>query len=324
MYSANGNGSGKIEKENGRFLYNLKSNIPLFIMLLPGTIVLLINNYLPMFGVILAFKRYRLNGSYMTSLLTSEWIGFKNFEFFFKTPYAYTITRNTLLYNLAFIILDLIIPVAMAVALNELINKRIAKLYQNIMFLPYFLSWIIVSYLAYSFLSIEHGFINKGILESLGLEGVKWYFEPAYWPFILTFFHMWKYIGYNIVVYVAAITGINSEYYEAAAIDGATRLQQIRSITIPMLQPMMIILTLFAVGRIFNADFGLFYNVTKNSGSLYSTTNVIDTYVYNALRNSSNIGMTAAAGLYQAIIGCATVTACNFIVRRIDREKALF
>jgi putative aldouronate transport system permease protein len=309
---------------SGRFLKEIKTNWPLFMMLSPGLIVLLINNYLPMLGVVLAFKRYRFQDNYIISLIKSEWIWFRNFDFFFKTPYAYTITRNTILYNLVFIILGLVVPVAMAIGLNELLNKRLSKLYQSVMFLPYFLSWIIVSYLAYSLLSIEHGFINRSILQPLGMEDVKWYSEPVYWPFILTFFQMWKYTGYNMVVYLAAISGIDSEYYEAASIDGATRWQQIRKITLPMLQPMMIILTLFAVGRIFNADFGLFFNVTRNSGALYSTTSVIDTYVYNALRNSTNIGMTAAAGLYQAVVGCVTVTIANFIVRRIDREKALF
>ncbi len=181
-----------------------------------------------------------------------------------------------------------------------------------------------MGYLAYSFFSIDFGFINRGVLDALGLERVQWYFEPKYWPFIITFFQMWKYTGYNIVVYIAAISGINNEYYEAAAIDGAKKLQQIRYITLPMLQPMMIILTLFAVGRIFNADFGLFFNVTRNSGALYQTTNVIDTYVYNALRNSSDIGMTAAAGLYQAVVGCITVSIANLVVRKIDSEKALF
>lgn len=321
---ANEAGTAEVKRKKSVFYREMEKNWPLFLMLLPGIIVLFINNYLPMLGVVLAFKRYRLHGNYIASLFKSEWIGFDNFDFFFNTPYAFIITRNTILYNVAFIVLGLVVPVAMAVALNEILNRRLAKLYQSIMFLPYFLSWIIVSYLAYSLLSIEYGFINKSVLEPLGIEGVKWYFEPVYWPFILTFFQMWKYTGYNIVVYLAAITGIDSEYYEAAAIDGATRLQQIRHITVPMLQPMMIIMTLFAVGRIFNADFGLFFNVTRNSGALYSVTNVIDTYVYNALRNSSNIGMTAAAGLYQAVVGCITVTIANFVVRKIDRDKALF
>ena len=192
------------------------------------------------------------------------------------------------------------------------------------MFLPYFLSWIIVSYLAYSFLSIESGFVNKTLLAGLGIDPVKWYFEPKFWPFILTFFQLWKYNGYNVVVYLAAISGIDGEYYEAAEIDGATKLQQIINITIPLLRPLMIIMTLLAVGRIFNADFGLFYNVTRNSGQLYPTTDVIDTYVYRALRNTNNISMAAAAGTYQAIVAAITVFTANYIVRRYDSDKALF
>ena len=181
-----------------------------------------------------------------------------------------------------------------------------------------------VSYLAYSFFSIESGFINKVVITSLGLDPIKWYFEPKYWPFILTFFQLWKYTGYNIVVYLAAISGIDSEYYEAAEIDGATKWNQIWSITVPLLKPLMIIMTLLAVGRIFNADFGLFYNVPRNSGQLYSVTDVIDTYVYRALRNTNNISMAAAAGTYQAIVGCVTVFTANYVVRKIDSDKALF
>jgi len=306
------------------FLYELKNNWQLFLMLLPGVIILIINNYIPMFGIVIAFKRYRFHGNFINSIIQSDWAGFDNFEFFFKTPYAYQITRNTILYNLAFIILGLVIPVAFAIMLNEIINKRASKIYQSIMFLPYFLSWIIVSYLAYSFFSIENGFLNRTVLDALGISPVKWYFEPKYWPFIIIFFQLWKYTGYNTVVYLAAISGIDHEYYEAAEIDGATKLQQIRYITIPFLRSLMIILTLLAVGRIFNADFGLFYHVPRNSGQLYSVTDVIDTYVYRALRNTNNISMAAAAGTYQAVVGCITVFTANFIVRKIDRDKALF
>jgi len=313
----------KKKKKKG-LLHELRIHWPLFVMLAPGTIILIINNYIPMFGVIIAFKRYRFHGNFFRSLILSDWVGFKNFEFFMKTPYAWRITRNTLLYNFAFIILGLIIPVFCAIALTELRNKRISKIYQSVVFLPYFLSWIVVSYLAYSFLSIENGFFNKSILAPLGLAPVEWYSEPKYWPFILVFFQLWKYTGYNIVVYLAAITGIDPEYYEAAQIDGATKWQQIRHITIPMLQTLMIILTLLAVGRIFNADFGLFYNVPRNSGSLTPATQVIDTYVYAALRNTNDIGMASAAGTYQAIVGCITVFTANLIVRKINKDSALF
>ena len=302
----------------------IKQQWPLFVMLAPGLIVLLINNYMPMFGIVMAFKDYRYYGNYIMNIIKSQWVGFSNFEFFFATPYALSITFNTIAYNLVFIILGLVIPVTFALALNELTNKKLAKVYQSFMFLPYFLSWIIVSYLAYSLFSIEYGFINTSILAPLGIEPVRWYFEPVYWPFILTFFQVWKYTGYNTVVYLAAISGIDSEYYEAASIDGATKIQQIRHITIPMLQPIMIIMVLFAVGRIFNADFGLFYNVPRNSGALNTVTNVIDTYVYKTLRDTNNLGMASAAGVYQAVVGCITVFTANFIVRKIDSEKALF
>lgn len=306
------------------FLYQLKNNWPLFAMLTPGVVILIINNYIPMLGVVIAFKRYRFFGNFFASVIKSDWVGLKNFEFFIKTPYAFEFTRNTLLYNAVFIILGLIIPVFLAIALSELRNKSFSKLYQSFIFLPYFLSWIVVSYLAYTMLSIESGFINKNILGPMGIAPVEWYNEPKYWPFILVFFQLWKYTGYNIVVYLAAITGIDTEYYEAAAIDGATKWQQIRHITIPLLQTLMIILTLLAVGRIFNADFGLFYNVPRNSGSLHSVTQVIDTYVYSALRNTNNIGMASAAGTYQAIVGCITVFTANLIVRKIDKDSALF
>lgn len=309
---------------NKGIFHELKNNWPLFVMLVPGVIMLLINNYIPMIGVVIAFKRYRFHGSFLSSIFKSEWVGFGNFDFFFKTPYAFQITRNTILYNLVFIILGLVVPVAFAILLNEITNKWMTKIYQSVMFLPYFLSWIIVSYLAYSFFSIESGFINKVVITSLGLDPIKWYFEPKYWPFILTFFQLWKYTGYNIVVYLAAISGIDSEYYEAAEIDGATKWNQIWSITVPLLKPLMIIMTLLAVGRIFNADFGLFYNVPRNSGQLYSVTDVIDTYVYRALRNTNNISMAAAAGTYQAIVGCVTVFTANYVVRKIDSDKALF
>jgi putative aldouronate transport system permease protein len=312
-----------INKKSG-FARELRTNLPLFIMLIPGALILLVNNYIPMFGIVIAFKRYQFFGDFFTSLFKSEWVGFKNFDFFFKSPDAWNVTRNTVLYNVAFIILGLVIPVFLAISLNELKNKHLSKTYQSIMFLPYFLSWIIISYLVYSFFSQENGFVNRNILSLFGIEPVAWYSETKFWPFILTFFQLWKYTGYNVVVYLAAISGIDAEFYEAAAIDGATKFQQVKSITLPLLQPLMIIMTLVAVGRIFNADFGLFYNVPKDSGSLYDVTNVIDTYVFRAMRNSNNIGMSAAAGAYQAILGCITVITANFIVKKIDSEKGLF
>ena len=308
-------------KRKKDFFREFRFNLPLFAMLTPGLLVLLVNNYLPMLGIVIAFKDYRYYGNYIMNLVKSEWVGFKNFEFFFTTPYAFSITFNTIVYNLVFIILALI-PFFRSIV-NELLIKSWPSFTRASCF-SLLLSWIIVSYLAYALFSIEHGFVNTGILAPLGIEPVRWYFEPVYWPFILTFFQVWKYTGYNAVVYLAAISGIDSEYYEAAAIDGAKKWQQIRHITLPMLQPIMIIMVLFAVGRIFNADFGLFYNVPRNSGALHTVTDVIDTYVYKTLRDSNNLGMAAAAGAYQSIVGCITVFTANFIVRKIDSDKALF
>jgi putative aldouronate transport system permease protein len=317
-------GTEHIGKRRNSFLKEFKRNCPLFVMLLPGLVILIVNNYIPMFGIVITFQKYRFHGNFINSILKSEWVGFKNFDFFFATPYAYQITRNTILYNLVFIITGLVVPVTFAIMLNELRSRQLSKIFQSVFFLPYFLSWIIVSYLAYSIFSAENGFINRGILEQLGIPHVSWYSETIYWPFIIVFFQLWKYTGYDTVVYHSSISGIESEYYEAAAIDGASKIQQIIHITLPLLQPIMIIMSLLAVGRIFNADFGLFYNVPRNSGALYSVTDVIDTYVYRTLKDTNNLGMASAAGTYQAVVGCITVFAANYAVRKIDREKALF
>ncbi len=321
-------------------------------MILPGLFVLLINNYIPMLGVVLAFQKYT-NVRKPASL---DWVPqlfyniienfkqgnlplvsyfdangqiaqrkdvFGNFAFLFNSPDSWIITRNTVLYNIAFIILGLIVSVAFAIILSELRNKRTAKVYQSLMFLPYFLSWVIVGYLAYGFFGNEYGYVNKSILEPLGIPQ-QFYANPVYWPFILIFFNLWKYTGYNCVVYLAAITGIDTELYEAATIDGANRWQRIWNITIPMLKPLMIILTVLAIGRIFNSDFGLFYQVPRQQGALFATTQVIDTYVYNALVRLSNIGMASAAGLYQSVVGFVCIFLANWVVRKIDSEKAVF
>ena len=311
-------------KTNAGHLKRLRSNAPFFFMLLPGVFVLLINNYLPMIGVVMPFIQYRFNDNFLKSLFTSEFVGFDNFKFLFASPNIIDATRNTILYNVVFILLDILIPVAMAIGLTELWNKKLSKVFQSVIFLPYFLSWIIVSYLAFSMFSFENGFFNRNILEAFGLDSVNWYYELKAWPVILVVFHLWKYTGYNIVIYMASISGISTEYYEAAALDGATKVQQVRYITLPMLKTIIVITSLLAVGRIFNSDFGLFYNVPRNTGALYPVTNVLDTLVYLMLKNSANVSMTAAAGLYQAVIGCITVFTANFIVRKIDRDSSLF
>jgi putative aldouronate transport system permease protein len=311
-------------KAQSKFMRGFKTNFPFFVMMLPGLFVLLINNYLPMVGVVMSFQQYRFRDNFINSLVTSKFIGFDNFKFLFASPSIVEATRNTILYNFVFIILDIIIPVAMAIGLTELWRAKLSKFFQSTIFLPYFLSWIVVSYLAYSLFSFDNGFFNRFILAPLGMQPLNWYNELFPWPFIILFFHLWKYTGYNLVVYMASISGISDEYYEAATLDGATKWQQIKYITLPMLKTIMIITSLLAVGRIFNSDFGLFFNVPRNAGALYKVTNVIDTLVYMMMKNSANMSMTAAAGLYQAVVGCITVFTANFIVRKVDSDSALF
>lgn len=301
-------------KKKSRWFY-FKKNLPLTIMALPALILMLLFKYLPLSGIILAFKQYNIRDG----IFGSAWNGFKNFEYLFRTKDAWIITRNTILYNLTFIILDLIFAVTLAIILSELRQKRVAKVFQTIFMGPYFMSWVVVSFIAYSFLSVDNGFINR----TFGSE-FMWYSERAAWPFILIIFQIWKMIGYSTVMYLGAIVGISDDYYEAALMDGATKWQQIKYITLPSLKGMMIILSILAIGRIFYADFGLFYQLPRNSGPLFPVTNVIDTYVYRALRENGNIGMAAAANLYQSLVGFVLVVGSNFIVRKIDKDSALF
>ena len=255
-----------------------RRSIPIYIMALPGLLYLFINNYMPMPGIILAFKNYKAK----KGIYGSDWAGFKNFRYLFSTQDAFVITRNTICYNLAFIVINLVFAIMVAIILSEL-TSRFKKLYQSVILLPYLLSAVIISYLVYAFLSVENGFINNSILKPLGMEAISWYQEKKYWPFILVFVNLWKGIGYNCIIYLSTILGFDRSYYEAAAIDGATKWQQITKITLPLLRPTVIMLTLMAVGRIFYSDFGLFYQVPQNSGALFSVTNTIDTYVYRGL-----------------------------------------
>ena len=302
---------------------NFKKNKELLFMVLPVTVWLILVSYLPMFGIVIAFKDYKIHkNGFLYSLIYSKWVGLKNFEYLFKTD-AWLITRNTILYNIVFIVTGLIFSVTFAILLCEVANRRLAKFYQTTMFLPHFLSWVVVGYFFYGFLSIDKGFFNQ-ILKIMGKEPVLWYSDPSPWPFILIFMNLWKGTGYGSVVYMAAIMGIDKTYYEAAMLDGASKWQQIKHITLPMLKPVMIILTVLALGRIFNSDFGLFYQVPRDSGALYDVTNVIDTFVFRGLRTFSNIGMTAAAGFYQSIMGFLLVLISNYIINKIDSENALF
>lgn len=296
-----------------------KKSLPLTLMALPAVIIMILFKYLPLSGIVLAFKNFNVR----KGIWGSQWVGLANFEFLFKSSDAFIITRNTILYNVVFIILDLVIAVSIAIALNELLNKRKSKVYQTIFMAPYFLSWVVVSFIVFALLSVDNGLFNK-IITMFGGDPISWYSERQYWPYLIVFFQLWKTVGYSTVMYLGSLTGIPNDYYEAAVIDGATKWQQIKYITIPCLKPMMIILTILAVGKIFFSDFGLFYQLPRNNGPLFPVTNVIDTYVYRALKETGNIGMAAAANLYQSVVGFILVVVSNLIVRKNNKESALF
>lgn len=288
--------------------------------LLPGAIYLIINNYIPIFGMFIAFK----NIDYSKGIFKSDWVGFKNFEFLFRTKDAFIITRNTLLYNLAFIVFGTIAAVLVAILLCELGKNFLARVFQSSLILPNLLSWVIVAYIVYAFLNTDVGFLNKSVLSILGIQSINWYSEPEYWPFIIILVNLWKNVGYQSIVYMASISGIDQSIYEAAKLDGVTKWQEIRYITLPMIKPTIIIMTLMSIGRIFYSDFGLFYQVPMHSGALFPVTQTIDTYVYNGLMELNDISMASAAGCYQSVVGFVLVVLANLLVRKIDPDNALF
>jgi putative aldouronate transport system permease protein len=292
----------------------------LYLMALPGLAYLLVNNYMPMFGLIIAFK----NLNFRLGILKSPWAGLSNFAYLFRSRDAWIITRNTVLYNLAFIVVGTILAIFVAILLSELRAKLLARLYQSIILVPQLMSWVVVGYLVYAMLSSDVGMINKSIIEPLGRETVSWYTTPKYWPAILLVVNQWKSIGFSAVIYLSGIVGISQDYYEAARIDGAGKIAQIRHITLPLLKPTVITLTILNLGRMFYSDFGLFYQVPRNAGSLYAATRTIDVYVYNALMNNSNFSMSSAASFYQSIVGFILIVSANGIIRKISRENAIF
>ena len=288
-------------------------------MALPGLLYLFINNYMPLPGLVLAFKKYNAK----KGIFGSANVGFKNFKYLFATKDAFVITRNTILYNVVFIIVNTVLAVFVAILLAEMTSK-LKKTYQIIILLPFMISMVIVSYLVFGFLSNDNGFLNNTILKALGKEPVQWYMQKQYWPFILVFVNAWKVIGYNCIIYLSTILGIDRSIYESASIDGAGKWTQIAKITIPLLKPTIIMMTLLAVGRIFYSDFGLFYQVPQNQGALFSVTNTIDTYVYRGLLELGDMSMASAAGLYQSVVGFICILTANLIVRKLDPESALF
>jgi ABC-type polysaccharide transport system, permease component len=292
----------------------------LYLLAVPGFIYLIINNYMPMVGLMLAFKNY----SFAKGIFASPWCGLSNFSYLFSSKWAKIMFRNTICYNLAFIVLGTVLAIFVAIVLGEIRNARAKQFYQTVILIPHLVSMVLVGYLVYALLSYSNGFINKGILENLGIEGINWYTEPKYWPFILTIVHLWKGFGFQSIVFYATIIGFDKTYYEAAVVDGATIWQQITKITLPLLRPTVIMLTIMSLGRMFASDFGLFYQVPMNTGTLYTATTTIDTFVYRAMMEDHDVGRSLAAGFLQSILGFVVVMITNTVVRKVDSDSALF
>jgi len=310
----------KAEVKKGKKKNALKEYWPLYLMMLPALLYLLINNYIPMAGMVIAFKKL----NFAKGIWASPWAGLKNFKFLFASRDAWVITRNTLLYNVAFILVNMVIGIAIAILITEVKNIKLKKLYQSAILLPFLMSMVILSYIVYALLSAENGLVNNSILPLFHMDPIQWYQKPKYWPAILIIANCWKGVGYGCLIYIASLIGIDPSFYEAARLDGASKWQEITKITLPSLVPTINTLLLLSIGRIFYSDFGLFYQVPMNSGVLVSTTNVIDTYVYRALIEQGNISMSSAAGVYQSLVGFCVVMLSNWIVRKVDKDQALF
>lgn len=300
-------------------LYRLKANRTLLLMIAPAALFFFLFSYIPMAGIVLAFKQYR----YDLGIFHSPWVGLDNFKFFFITGDAWNVTKNTLLYNAAFIIVNNVLQIVVAILIVEIGAKWFRKTAQTVMFLPYFISWVVVGAVAYNLFNYDHGTINT-MLKALGVEGLDIYNTASYWKYIIVFFSAWKAVGYGAVFYMASIMSIDKETYEAADMDGANVFQRIWHITLPALRPTIIILVLLAVGNIFRGDFGLFYQLVGNNGMLFQATDVIDTYVYRSLLINNEIGMSAAIGFYQSVLCFVTILLMNYLVRKTDKESALF
>ncbi len=295
-------------------------NWALYLMLVPGLLYMLFNNYIPMTFTVIAFKKF----NFQKGIWGSEFNGLENFKSLFSTRDSWIILRNTIGYNLVFIVVSLLIGLTLAILLDELASRRGKRLYQMSYLIPYMISITVVSYIVYAFLSTETGFINNGILKILGKDKISWYSQPKYWPFILVAVNQWKWLGYNTIIYYSSVISIDSGYYEAATIDGAARFQRIWYITIPLIRSTIITMTLLQLGSIFRTDFGLFYQVPMDSSALMNVTNTIDTYVYRGIKSVGTLGMSSAAGLYQSVVGFVLILVMNGIVRRIDKESAIF
>lgn len=309
---------GKMQKKQGFFqkLYRYRT---LLLMLLPSAVLVIIFSYLPMAGLVMAFERF----NYVDGMFGSPWVGLDNFKFFFESGKALSVTRNTALYNLAFIVVNTTLEIIFAIILSEMAGKWLKKITQSIIFLPYFISWVIVGSIAYSLLSFETGTLN-GILKGMGLDPINFYGEAGWWPLIIVVFSAWKGVGYGVVVYLASILGVDNSLHEAASIDGANIFQRIRYITLPSITPTVITMTLLALGKIFRGNLDLFYQLVGQNGALFDKTDVIDTYVFRMTIAATDVGQTVAIGFYQSVLCFITIIIANWIVKKKDENYSLF
>jgi len=311
--------ANRIRHPNKRRFFR-REDLPLYIMALPTIIFLLMFCYAPMFGLVMAFQDFKVDKGFFGS----QFVGLNNFKFLFSSTDAWVITRNTVCYNLVFIVVNTSLAIVMSLMLSELHSSKLAKTLQTVYMLPYFLAWTVVAIVLSGFLDRGYGLVNK-IIQALGGKGkTDWYKERELWPWLFVFLNAWKGVGYSTVLYLAVISGISNDYYEAAVLDGASKLQQARYITLPHLRTVMCITLIMSLGGIFRGDFGLFYSVTKDNGRLYPVSDVIDTYIYRSLTTMSNAGMTAAAGFYQSVVGFITLITANWVVTKIDSDSAMF
>ncbi len=316
-------------KKGSKGFASKKKTLMLLSMVAPGAIWLFLLRYVPLGGIVIAFKNYKLYTKapgLINNIMHSEWNGISNFKFLFSGNTAWIVFRNTIGYNIIFIITGLVIAVVFAIMLNEITNKFVAKTYQTLMFFPYFLSWVVASYFLMAFIDPTNGLINRTLVRwgYDSMQGYNWYGNTTPWPYLLVLMNLWKNVGYSTILYLAAITGIDATQYEAASIDGASKLQQVRYVTLPHLKTMIVILLIMNVGKIFNSDFGLFYQLPMASGQLIPVTQTIDTYVYRTMNSVPNLGYSTAAGLLQNIIGFVCIMTANTITRKIDEDSSLF
>ena len=306
-------------RHNRRLGHDLWKHRALLLMLFPAVAYVVIFNYIPMSGIVIAFKDY----NYSKGIFGSDWCGFNNFKFFFQSGAASRVTLHTVLYNVGFMVFDVIFQISTAIFLSEIIGKWFKKVSQTLLLMPYFVSWVVAGAILLSLLGYERGLFNN-VLSSLGFEKGNFTTDPKYWPYIFIIFHIWKGLGYGGVVYLAAISGIDQELYDAAEVDGASIFKRIWYVTLPCLKPTVVILILLSLGHIVRGDFGMFWNLTGNNPLLYSVSDIVDTYVYRSMIQTQDFGMSAAAGLYQSVLGFAVILSVNALIKKLQPEYVLF